>query len=514
MIQVGGIVPIVHQPSTRNAFALLPLCPNQLRENPRIAANPCLLIITMISNEMREDIKPQVGHIPRAEPLLIPSLGKNFFKVEFLVGDKRQRMLPFSQNNSQERLSIDHYVATPGLAFAIRVKLARPCKEGALYGGRVYIDSGLADHQTVYKRWSEDEASGGDVNVDTAAADHYFWIQPGVTEYIVEGFYKSTSESQRFEFAEPPRKNAPAELEDVSIGDHQMESSRGMKSRFEVADEPAGKKARVVKLEDYCVDFGALLNTIGIIRIVFCRVEEFRTRSSHSKSHEASPKQVSVDDDVAHKIKMSAKPGNVIKDRGGVMGDREAVLSNEIVYERRIVYNSFEGFSALATFRKHTHHVDFYKSMPLEALLKNTIRLRGIIAFYRDVNQARVNLINSERIQQAARLAINGSANDFVRVEDMVHSICANLSPAGSYIMCTGRAKEYNYGEVTAQRINATVAQRKQDFVAKEIGIVAFFRSEPGTFELQLHSVDPNRTPRENYQVRFAVVDLVSDHDD
>jgi hypothetical protein len=258
----------------------------------------------------------------------------------------------------------------------------------------------------------------------------------------------------------------------------------------------------------------SLLNTIGIIRIAFCRVEEFRTKLSSSQSQDASPQQVSVDDRVAHKIKMSAKPGNVINDGGGVVGDREAVLSNEIVYERRIVYNSFEGFNALATFSKYTHHVDFYKSMPLEALLKDTIRLRGIIAFYRDVNRARVDLVNSERIQQATALAINGSANDFVRVEDMVHSICANLSPAGSYILCTGKAKKYNYGEVTVQRINATVGQRKQDFVAKEKGIVAFFRSEPGTFELQLHSVDPNRTPRENYQVRFAVVDLLSDDEE
>jgi hypothetical protein len=439
----------------------------------------------MSSDEMQADIKPQVGHLPLPEPLLTPSLGKNFFKVEFLVGDKRQRMLPFSQNNSQERLSIDHYVATPGLPFAIRVKLARPCQEGALYGARVYIDSGRAGHKTVYERWSE--VATDDENVDSAAADHYFWINPGVTEYIVEGFYKSNNESQRFEFAEPARK-----------------------------------KARVVP-ED--VDFRDMLETVGIIRIVFCRVEEFKSKFPHFTSQVASPQQVSVDDRVEHKIKMSAKPGKVIKD-GRRVGDRYAVLSNEIVYERRIVYNSFEGFSALATFNKHTHQVEFYKSMPLEALLNKTVRLQGIMAFYRKVNGARVDLTNSERIQQAALpTAANGSANDFVRVEDMVHLICENLSPAGSFIMCTGRAskcnymstgraEKRNYGEVTVQRTNATVGERKQDFVAKEKGIVDFFKSEPGAFELELHSVDPNRRPSENYQVRFAVVDLLSSDDD
>jgi hypothetical protein len=406
-------------------------------------------------------------------------------------------MLPFSQNNSQERLSIDHYVAASGLPFAIRVKLARPCKEGALYGARVYIDSGLAGHETVYERWSE-EASD-DNKVDTAAADHYFWINPGVTEYTIEGFYKSTTKSQRFEFAEPALKNAPAdELEDVSIGD-QLET-KGIE-RLAVA-EPARKK---VKLED--VNDCDMLNTIGIVRIVFCRVEAFRTKASRLF---ASPQQASVDPRVEHKIKLCAKPGNVVKDGCGV-GDRYAVLSNEIIHERRIVYNSFEGFSALKTFNKHTHKVDFYKSMPLEALFYKPIRLRGLTTFFRKVNEARVGLINSERIRQEAALPTSvliGSVNDFVRVEDMVHLICENLSPAGSYIICTGKAKKRNYGEVTVQRTNATVVQRRQDFVAKERGLIAFFKSEPGAFELELHSVVPNRHPRESYQVRFVVVDL------
>ena len=397
-------------------------------------------------------------------------------------------------------------MATPGLAFAIQVKLARPCTEGALYGARVYIDSGLASHKTVYERWSEEPS--GDDSVDTAAADHYFWINPGVTDYIIEGFYKSTTESQRFEFAEPARKDASTELEDASIRD-QLET-KGIELQHVEDAEPARKKARVSLIED--VSIGDMLETIGVIRIVFCRVETFR-RSQTSLS--ASPQQVSVDPRVEHKIKMSAKPGNIIKDGCGV-GDRYAVLSNEIVHERRIVYNSFEGFSALATFNKHTHKVDFYKSMPLEALFNKIIRLRGIMTFCRKLNDARVDLIDSERFQQAAlpTTSVFGSANDFVRVEDMVHLICESLSPAGSYIMCTGGAKKCNYGEVTVQRTNATVVQRKQDFVAKERGLVAFFKSEPGKFELELHSVNHNRDPSENFQVRFAVVDLLLSDDE
>jgi hypothetical protein len=62
--------------------------------------------------DYRDDVKSRVGHIPPPQPLLPPSEGKNFFKVELLVGKNRQVIRPFFQHHITDApLSIDHYVA-------------------------------------------------------------------------------------------------------------------------------------------------------------------------------------------------------------------------------------------------------------------------------------------------------------------------------------------------------------------------------------------------------------------
>lgn len=117
------------------------------------------------------------------------------------------------------------------------------------------------------------------------------------------------------------------------------------------------------------------------------------------------------------------------------------------------------------------------------------------------------------------------NTNDFVRVEDLVHFLCQNLSPAASYSICTGCRKQGEYGEVTVQRIlvqpknNARLAQEisgKQlvDYADKERGLVDFFKSEPGVYDLELVGVTPDKLPKENYQVRLAVVDLLDSDDE
>lgn len=101
-----------------------------------------------------QDVKPTVGYVPRPEPPPArPSVGKNFFTVELLVGDEQEQMRPFSQFHHKEApLSIDHYVSTSGLTFAIRVQLERGGTEGNLYGARVYIDQGSAARDKVYAK--------------------------------------------------------------------------------------------------------------------------------------------------------------------------------------------------------------------------------------------------------------------------------------------------------------------------------------------------------------------------
>ena len=141
------------------------------------------------AGDTTRDIKPRVGHIPRVAPLKPPSYWQNFFKVEVLVprtktGKPEQVVRPFHQARLQDApLNIDSYVAIPGLPFALRVSMTRAGEEGALYGARVYIDSGETKDNKVFRSWNDDEdVVLVDESVDTSRADHYFWFSEGQKE--------------------------------------------------------------------------------------------------------------------------------------------------------------------------------------------------------------------------------------------------------------------------------------------------------------------------------------------
>jgi hypothetical protein len=351
----------------------------------------------------------------------------------------------------------------------VRIKFARPRKEGALYGARVYIDSGDGAKTKLYTWWSDE-------NVDSSKADHYFWLNPGKTEHTIQGFYKSPTKVQRFEFAEPTRK------------------------RIREEDNPEGLGE---------------LDTIGTIRIMFCKVDGFEKRDENLGMF--TPKQAAIDPRLDEKIRISAKPGRVLKDGCGI-GTRSAILSHEILYERRLIYNSYEGFKARNLFQRHTQKVDFYKGMPLEAFLNRDVRISAITTFFRNVNTTRFDLTTAQLAEQAnagvAQTGPGGSMIEDVYAQDIVHYICESLSPAASYIICTGRMKPGNYGEVSVQRSGAPHAEKFQDYYDKERGLVAHFMAEPGSFDLELVIVDPKRRSKENYKVKFVVVQLIDDSSD
>lgn len=465
-----------------------------------------------VSNRMAtlEDVNPRVGPIPAAAPLPPTSLGKNHFKVDLLVhGNAKEKkeeksesqlMLPFLQFHHRDApLSTDYYVATPGLPFSIRVKLARSASEGVLYGARVYIDSGETDRDMAFKSWSDDtddeDEEDEENEVDTSKADHYFWFTPGSTEHVIHGFYKSPTQSQQFVFAEPSKKR----LRDCDHG-------------------------TAVDL----VESAREINSFGVIRIMICRVEGFQKRSDRQLQREQraqrSPKKQEILESVDKKIELVAEPGPIVQD-GADPERQEAVLSNEIVYERRVAYNSFEGWNARRMFARCTSHVDFYKGMPLSALLQSNIRRQAIMAFFRNVSAERVDLSERqtlEAIDQTERPAVAGT-NDFVRVEDIVHYICESLSPAGSYIICTGKSKKesktsgvlvHNYGERNVQKTRASKREKFQDYAEKERQLVAFLQSEPGVYDLEFVGRDKNRLPNENYKVKLAVLEIGSSDED
>lgn len=464
------------------------------------------------------DIKPQMGQIPEPEPLQNVSVGKNYFKVELLVGKHNsnrnddddddhdgistsgyQLMKPFHQSSTTgEPLSIDYYVATPGLSFIIRCKLARPIKAGALYGARVYIDSAkLKETRQVFKKWGHPGDQNGDddeTDVDLSVADHYFWMTPGQQEHTIHGFYRSPDESQRFVFAEPPRKK----------------TVDGDNSVLQADDE---------------------LNKIGTIRVVFCCVDSNSSGKVRNLNHCCKPKQVTIDEKLDQKIKMSTKPGIIIKDGCSLTtSDIVPNLKNEIVYERRLIYNTYEGFSARRTTHQYSIRGGFYKGMPLKCFRQpyQIVRFQGIKTFLQEVRDRRIDLTTEQRIdgtQAAGRnpppQAPQVLTNDWVCVEDLVHHISKSLSPAASYILSTGVQHQNadngvkNYGEKYVQKQGASKDEQFQNFAEKENGLVQFFQKHPGVYDLELFRKNQNKYKNKNsYRVKLSVIELLDSSDE
>jgi len=566
-------------------------------------------------------IKPPVGYIPSTHPLLPPSQGMHFFQVDLLVGgpasSNHQRLLPFRQVPSafgNTTVDTDYYAVTEGLQFSIRVQLARPVEAGSLYGARVYVDSSSVGRDKVYTQWSEsgDAEDEGDEDVDDdkshktrasvasgaasvassmikeeddketvdfSKADHYFWMPQGTTEHVIKGFYKSPTTSHNFVFAEDFFSSS------CSVSTKRSHSGAPKRSAHDTA---------VAALD---AAQGSRPKYLGQIRIVFCRVEnvKHRTRAEMNRllKENLAPQHVSSwvddndDEDASDekKIQLLTKPGKSILD-GCPLEPKVAILSKDILYERRIIYNSHSGYlgqsgglSSSVSSILPTDKVHFYMAMPLQVLLDRQVRSQAIMTFHRSLCTARVDHSQWKKIGMGGAVvpspgasvssvsAASGGfgdnhmrrrhrgkrekvskpragANDFVRVEDLVHYISSALSPAASFMVCTGKEKirrvysedsskqkrklvalEKNYGERHVQRLVRSAPQegdslqqlQQQDFADKEMGLVAFFQSRPGTYELvrvrNEETLDFNESPPpgpKNYHVRLAVVDLLS----
>jgi len=225
---------------------------------------------------------------------------------------------------------------------------------------------------------------------------------------------------------------------------------------------------------------------------------------------------------------MSTKPGNIIQD-GCSASKREDILDRDIVYERRLIYNTYGGFSARRITTMYSSYEEFYKGMPLECLIDRNVRFQGIMTFFRKVvaernAQATASLIDltTQRIDdtQAARNIPQVLTNDWVCVEDLVHHVSKSLSPAGSYIICKGTqhlAKNgvKDYGEKYVQKQGASEDEQFQDFAEKERGLVQFFKKNPGAYDLELFRNNQTMYKNTNsYRVKLSVVDLLDSSDE
>ena len=456
----------------------------------------------------------------KAHNLFISREGKNaFFRVELLIGPpgERVRMAPFSEVQREDgALSIDSYVATEGQPFALRIKIARPRSDNAAYGGRVYIDAPCkCKHHDTSERLGERHICGRQnavVKQLNDGMDHFFWIGPGETEYIIEGFYKNQAESQQFVFAKPAQK---LDLAAGVEGDDELQNERLMN----------------------------IWRSIGGIRIAFSLLERWKHRGDDVSF---KPKQAAIDADAFIERKgkeLSAQPGDLVLDNVPET-EREAVLSDEIVFEKRIDYNTFCGYKASQAMMKYTNTKTLYKGLPVDILKQEDVQRQCINMYmtqvpleqmrnkFHDSLEDAFNKTHSEAGQSssegaAAVLPAAASASGqssskpgkWVRVTDIVDTICDDLSPAGSYLICTGQYHVdeetgiRNYGETIVQNSEATREERRADYEIKVKRLTHFFTKNPHVYDSQDYGAD-EETGRIRYEVCKAVVDLTANSDD
>ena len=75
-------------------------------------------------------------------------------------------------------------------------------------------------------------------------------------------------------------------------------------------------------------------------------------------------------------------------------------------------------------------------------------------------------------------------ANEPIGTEDLVHFINATLSPAASYIVCTGNVRPGNFSEKLVQRRKMRNEDRDAFFLEKEGALVSFFANNPNNYKL------------------------------
>jgi len=478
---------------------------------------------------VRKDKNKTAEGIPdgeKAHNLFMSREGKNaYFRVELLIGppDNRVRMVPFSEVLCEDGdLSIDSYVATEGQPFALRVKIARPRSDNAVYGGRVYIDKPCScKHHDRTEKLGEHHVCGkanAVVKQLNEGMDHFFWIGPGETEYMIEGFYKNQAKSQQFVFAKPEQK---LDLAAGVEGDQELQQERLM----------------------------SIWRSIGGIRIAFSLLKKWKKRPPNRNF---DPEQAAIDAEAHIERKgkeLSAQPGDIVEDRVPET-DREAVLSNNIVFEKRIDYNTFCGYKASHAMMKFTNTIGLYKGLPVDILKQLDVRKQCVNMY---MTQVPLDLMRDkfhdnleETFKQthsaagqsssegatsgaAAAAAVAGSANGggpnlfstpdkWVPVRAIVRAICRDLSPAGSYLICTG---EYhvdeetgvrNYGETVVQNTEASNEEKYSEMDYKTEQLAHFFTKDPHIYDSRDCGTDADGNIR--YEVCAAVVDLTADSDD
>ncbi|KAK7241564.1 potassium channel, partial [Aureococcus anophagefferens] len=306
-----------------------------------------------------------------------------YFQTSLVVEGERLSPIAYYQESADDATSTASsafFCAEAGSKFEIKVTLARPPPEGVLYGARVYVDSGAPD--VVYEACGPGRGSDASAasTTDRSTPDHYFWLGPGETEYVVRGFFANKLESYPFAFGSAAASSARSALADAN---------------GEAA--PPEKRARV---DDAAA---RAANELGCLRLQFAKVTRFvavDATPGPTAPRRASLRGAAAELADAKGTHIAAKAGREAEadDAGASALAAEAVLSPKIIHESRLFYNDFAGYRARSSLGKAMLEPLTFQGLPLSCFAQADVRRRCVDAMLAAKQRAGADVATKKRI--------------------------------------------------------------------------------------------------------------------
>ncbi|KAH8097355.1 hypothetical protein JL720_244 [Aureococcus anophagefferens] len=385
-----------------------------------------------------------------------------YFQTSLVVEGERLSPIAYYQESADDATSTASsafFCAEAGSKFEIKVTLARPPPEGVLYGARVYVDSGAPD--VVYEACGPGRGSDASAasTTDRSTPDHYFWLGPGETEYVVRGFFANKLESYPFAFG-----------------------SGGVRPRGAAgAARRAAKRARV---DDAAA---RAANELGCLRLQFAKVTRFvavDATPGPTAPRRAPLRGAAAELADAKGTHIAAKAGREAEpDAGASALAAEAVLSPKIIHESRLFYNDFAGYRARSSLGKAMLEPLTFQGLPLSCFAQADVRRRCAAK-----QRAGADVATKKRIWSfgggGAPAPDAPAANAPVPVADLAKFLCSTISPAASRAVCRGPGDyDGDYGEKYVQ-VLGDEAHRLQDLAANTAALLDYFAAKPDHYDL------------------------------
>jgi hypothetical protein len=389
------------------------------------------------------DIK---GLIPLYTGSNVPAFGGVFKAVPHCLGEA---LKPFESKTTHEQpagvsrtVEVEQrtYIVPAGQEYFVRCTQLRQqdaSGRGTHFGARVFVDRGTGN----------DAALGEE--------DHIFWFDPAeVTTgqnslYDVYGYFETSQSELKFVFQRP-----------------------------HVA---AGASAAASQQQPSTATADAALKPIGCVAIHFAEVDEMTASDPRAKRQRRQPQVVTLPnhphvEDLARKSHTSVSTGagnRFVRPAP----QREAKLSSETVHVEVMRFVDFGAALSMSNGQLFKN-LSTFNAIPLPVFTQvQTARCDCLVRLLQELQASRYDV-------ELSIAASDQVVNNAVAVTDFVELVDRFVSPAGSYILCTGQIPPPGrYHETLVQAEPAQTGQTR-DGREKEQALAAFLRGNPDRFEV------------------------------